>query len=318
MFNKDYSEEVPLARIFDQLMVDGERPSVILDFMELNKEAAGDILISGTCVPRLFQLDFIMRCKSDEVKRLIELVKTTKNIKYSYGPLMAWQILGCHSTKADRLKFEFRNSLNKLIEECPSARHPYRWGLGKDAYQYDSLLSTFCVNDCVADEVANWSFQVFEEYLKSCAHSMFLKRVFQYDVYEKLDPEFRFLMLSKGGKDCWDIEPLLIQILDSNESVEEKEKALEVYKNFDYEYAEDSFVGEMIRCKSFSQIMMKSTLVGSFELRDVIIELLRRNKLKILNDWINHGKEEFNSNLNVSDLVERLTEKAKTERRKNI
>lgn len=308
MFNEEYSKDVPLARIFDQLMFDNEQPSVILNFLDINHDALKDILTRGTCAARLFQLDFIVRCKRDEVEKLIELVKTTDSVKYSYGPLMAWQMFGCKSPVVASLKVGLKNELNNLISSCPSARHPYRWGMGRDARQFDALIAEMCLEGCVPDGVASWPLKTLEKYVRVISHSMYAKRIFQFDVYEKLEPEKRFVMLAFGGKDCWgwDIEPLMVQVLDSNESVEEKEKALEVYREFDYEFQEDSFMSEILSCKSFSQILMKTTLVGAFELRSIIIELLRRNKLKILKDWIKHGKEEFNLNLNVSDLVEHL------------
>ena len=54
MFNEEYSKDVPLARIFDQLMFDNEQPSVILNFLDINHDALKDILTRGTCAARLF------------------------------------------------------------------------------------------------------------------------------------------------------------------------------------------------------------------------------------------------------------------------
>ena len=307
LLDSDYSSDVSLSRILDKFIDDEEQPETILAFLHLHENDIDAIIGSSILGARLFQLDFALKCNLEKIIDLLNIIKKSKSSwMSSYGAYLCWQILRSKSEKSDMFKTALRSEFNKIITSRPHLRHPYRYGCAHHVELFDDMISLYCTSNEVAENVARWSAESLKKYYTNIEWSLFARRMLQYDVIGSLPDIMKYVALNSIEPGCMNAEPLCVQLLDSSEHIDVKLKALDIFSGFNCVYAEGTPEREILDCKSFSQMMMKSTLIGEFDMKKIAIDLIRNARLDVLRDWIAYDKDSFESCINASDIVEYL------------
>jgi len=274
-FDSDISTQVSLSKILDTFILDNESPSVIVEFWKKYDYAFADIISYSLYCNRLFQLDFFIKCNTDEQEYIITKFK---DLLIDDVAMLTWQILKSDSDKVHHVKCKLRQELKWILEYGP--KHPYE-------HRHEifiSALDNVCCKLAESDRISELPLLIQRSklipYFKYISYSLFQKRLMQYDFFSNLDDAAKYVFLEEIFKQCkrYDIVRFVLQILNSDESVDVKLHCLYHMEQTTSFYTTDILNSKTLdivsQCKSFSELMLKMTIFNADVSQFIVLYLL--------------------------------------------
>lgn len=315
-FDDNFSSSVSLSKILDVFFIENEDHSIILEFLKQHDEFFKEIISNSIYWTRIFQLDFILECNHKEISYIISKLKS---IPGKHAAYCCWQILNSNSGCSNSIKYEFRKEMAWILDRF-STSHPYSSYMSRSEAEYDKLIANSFQKRIAIDELANkfnmMNADDFKDYMSNLNASLFKYRILQYDLFEHLAPERKWIFIS-SIKDLANekFEYFTLQVLDSNEDNEIKDMLLDSVCEC-WCYDKGDTYGDCIDASSFGEMMLNMTIAGGINQRKLILMLIECKKWKRLKEWKDFNIEEFNDILNIGDLVEYKMKKMNNERKK--
>lgn len=304
VFDENLSTEVSLSRILDHFIVSGENPDIILSFLELHEEKIEDIIKCSDCSPRFLSIDFVRNLSVHQNEKMAKLLDGVKNGEVDS---LLWQVF--LSKSIDQKTKDIYRKITKLES------NPYHGRTGSETLAYDRIFleSVDSADYVVAlDGITNSGILDFMRYLYS---SIVIPRIFQEDVFSKIDPIRQFVLLNSfQGKRVIPISVFkgFKQLLSGYLEPEIKLKICKVIsengQNFS-DWAEllflvDENTKKMVDLPSFNQIAMKLELGGGDRFCDwILFHLLCKRGLDFLKRCSRGHRHLFEKYFNILDIV---------------
>lgn len=318
-FDETLSNDVSLSQILDAFIIEEERPSIIVSFLETHDADFKSIIVHSLRWTRLFQLDFVLQCSEREVSYLL------KKLKYVPGSVAAyccWQICKSESGTSHRLKWMFKKEMNWILSSFKT-RHPYSHISAKAIAQTDLKLFRACAENRFADAVSELSDEEFKYFMSASNCSIFKFRLNSVDVFIRLDPIKQWLFLKEGNFfENSASENVLWQIL-ATDSIDDEVK-IAIFDKLEHSKIcnkiSESLLSYVEESKSWSELMLKVTLDGHFNMLELAKTMLRNRKWKLLSQWAEQDAASLDAIFKVSKLVQRrwLEEKARSSLKRKL
>ena len=317
VFDDEYSDSVSLSRILDYFIEDGEKSSIILDFLsKYNTDEILDIFKNSRCVPRILCLDFANRCSETEYERILGIVKdVTKRIDrfdkdsmrmYLY---FLWQLLG--SGLSDSRKKLARD----VLKDVPCfEKHPYRGSMGGIVSQYDSVIFNRSTNgDESLCKLCDMNIGAFKRYIDNMWHSLWSMRLMQMDIFGSLDAGKQYILASKVFSNRTtnvdfrnDIFRFYRQIMDSDIDAIMKNSINDMMlSSFPGHYVKNKIHNMVNEYSSIEEIMMMLQIFGMDDYAEdmILYFLLKDDKESLM--WIHENCDNIlEEYLDIRNLVE--------------
>lgn len=302
-FDETISSDVSLSKILDAFILDDEDVSTIIEFLKQHESDFKNIIANSLHWMRLFQVDFILRCRESEIQYLIDKLKSIPGKIAAY---CCWQILSSNSRCADYLKYKFRKEISWILENFNTS-HPYKKHISRFTEAHDSNLFELCTKHSdmsISDYLNILDYTNLSNFLKNLDASLFKYRILQLDVFQELSDINKLIYLKSIKENYSDTGLAYIQILTSNEPLEVKSSALdEYYSRVEFDSRRNIY-DEFAECKSFGEMMLKISIDGNINQQKLMIRLIDCHKIELLKQWKDFDEVEFNNILNIGDLIE--------------
>ena len=301
--NYDFSlsENVSLSRILDQLINDNEPPEVIINFLKMHDNDFKDIIAKSFCWKRIFQLDFIFECNDACIDYIVSKLTCISNKVAMY---LVWQVCKNETELPKYVKDKVRTyafiHLNGYDRNFSS---PYSSINGKIVeHHYDAAFFDACNNKCLIDAMCRMPDDKLHDYCNNLEYSLFKDRFLRYDGLSCLSDIRKLIVLRNvTNVDAYcDNSDFIVQVLESDERPEVKYEAVKYWNQFDLHEPNEN---DYVKCSSFSELLIKMSIEGTYDYHSIIQKLLNYKKLDILKDWIEYDEAGFNEAYNISGLV---------------
>ena len=311
VFDEDLSTKVSLPRVLDHFISSGEDPNTIFGFLELHPDKIKDILRYSDCSPRLLSLDFVGKLSVKQNERFAKILKVVSDNEVE---CMLWQIF--FSKRADET---VKGIYRPLMGDKTS---PYRGRLGGEVLEYDRLLidSSDASDYSVAiDSMDNLNIM---KYINKIDMSVVVQRIFQEDVFCRIDPVKQFVVLNSlplsrdfpisvfkglkqlvgGGLDT-EIKLAICEIFKKRPFVSSSLNRLMENQISDI-METDPRIGTSSNKKTFNQIAMKIGLKGSERYCDwILFYLLYENGLDFFKGFSFGNRRLFEKYFDILDII---------------
>ena len=300
--NYDFSlsENVSLSRILDQLINDNESPEVIINFLKMHDNDFKDIIAKSFCWKRIFQLDFIFECNDACIDYIVSKLTC---ISANVAMYLVWQVCKTETELPKYVKDKFRTYTLHLNGYDMKFSSPYSSINGKMVWHYyDIVFFDACNKKCLIDAICRMPDDKLHDYCNNLEYSLFKYRFLQYDVFSCLSDIQKFIVLRSICKaiNYTMYNEFITQVLESDERPEVKFEAIKYLEQFAYAIPNEN---DYVKCSSFSELLIKMSIEGTYDYHSIIQKLLEYNRLDILKDWIEYDEAGFNEAYNISDLV---------------
>lgn len=303
--NYDFSisENVSLSRILDRLINDNKKPEVIINFLKLHDTDFKDIIAKSFCWKRIFQLDFIFECNDLCIDYIVSKLQS---ISLNIAMYLVWQVCEYEVDLPSYIKDKFRAFARSLAGTDRNFSSPYVYSNGKYVEKaYDAAFFDACNRKCLVETMYNMTDGQLNDYCDNIDGSLFKDRFLQYDVFSCLDDIKKFIVLRSICKATNYINyticnDFIVQVLESDERPEVKFEAAEFWNQFDIETPDEN---DYVKCSSFSELLIRMSIDGTYDYHSVIQHLLDYYRIDILRDWIEYDEVGFNEAYNISGLV---------------
>lgn len=75
-YDETISNDVSLSRILDAFIIEDESPATIVAFLEQHDDSFKDIISYSLHWTRMFQLDFMLKCKGNTLDYMVKKLKS--------------------------------------------------------------------------------------------------------------------------------------------------------------------------------------------------------------------------------------------------
>lgn len=190
MFNPCDDKYVSSSEVLDYFIEENEEPSVILHFLDgMTDGDLNNTLKNSNCVTRLFQFDFISRCKFDERRYFMVLSRRYGDFQANY---LSWQVLQSDLDCCTRNMFRPNMSIRKRIQ------HPHTGIYGRVAADYDKMFLTKGIGVCEISNILNSiTNNDFSSFCACLSNSLFVERILQLDTFMMISSEKKWVLLNK-------------------------------------------------------------------------------------------------------------------------
>ena len=307
--NYDFSlsENVSLSRILDQLINDNESPEVIINFLKMHDNDFEDIIAKSFCWKRIFQLDFIFECNDACIDYIVSKLTCISNKVAMY---LVWQVCKSETELSRTIKNKFKAYTASLSNSDRKFSFPYAHSVGKCVEKtYDMIFFDACNRKCLVEVMCSMTNEQVKNYCDDIDRSLFKDRFLQYDVFSCLSDIQKFIVLRNVTNvdayylhysDTLDNSDFIVQVLELDERPEVKYEAAKYWNQFDLHEPNEN---DYVKCSSFSELLIKMSIEGTYDYHSIIQKLLEYNRLDILKDWIEYDEAGFNEAYNISGLV---------------
>lgn len=321
VYDTNISEDISLSKILDAFIIDNEKSNIIITFLKQHDSYFSEIINNSLYYTKLFQLDFILSCKNDDIKYLIEKLSFIR--KYDVA-LFIWQILKSNAGKLNNIKYTLRTNLYKHIDG--SFKHPY-YLCDKKIEQFDQICFKYIErNNSIIDILCSQNGDNLIQFFDHLNNSLFKTRLIQYDFISNLSDKALYVFLKNVYNLCNNnihrinlinnfhiIKIFTLQILDSNINNEIKKYCFNQYKkiinnhisieaSYNINLETIDIIDIINDSKSFSELMLKMT-ISNYDITQYSILYLMTYKMNWLKEWVTYDKDNLNSYLNVSDFI---------------
>lgn len=209
----------------------------------------------------------------------------------------------------------FRHEISVLLDTL-KVKHPYSGFAGRIVPQIDEKLIRACNQGNFVETAASLGNVEFLTLVSQVSNSVFKYRLMSLDVFECLDEVKKWMMISKSSET---VEYFKWQILASTESDEVKELVLDCMKDATCRNSSSGVdpYSEYLKCKTFSEMMLKSTLQGDFEVLELAKRLVDAERWDLLHDWDKYNHEELDEIFKISAIAEKRLKAQKLKKKKS-
>lgn len=318
VFDETISNEVHLSRVFDHFIEEGEKPGIVLSFLEQHKKDLKEIVLFSIKSPRWFSVDNIHSFSTDELNRLVELCKPLINKGGIYHEVncLVWQVFKCDDTPVT-VRLAFQPLLKKI--QTLNLPHPHSKIFGSDIAITDTVcFASFGINVVdYAISIEAESLEDFTTYVHGLTHSLWYPRMFQADSMKLLDEKHQWIMLSAFTPSLvyyYSVPYLkgLMSILVSDLDREVKMQVCRILNKmnlFDqicsYFKIPKDICNLISNAESFEEISMRLSLSGKYRLFDfVFVAIIAKRGFSFVEKGLRGSRDLFEKFFDVNNLLD--------------
>lgn len=320
VFDETISDEVHLSRVFDHFIEEGEKPGIVLSFLEQHKKDLKEIVLFSIKSPRWFSVDNIHSFSMDELNRLVELCEPLidKGGIYHEVNCLVWQVFKCDDTPVT-VRLAFQPLLRKI--QTLNLQHPHSKISGSDIATLDTVCFASFENN-IADyavSIEAVSLDDFSIYAHGLRHSLWYPRMFQDDSIKLLDEKHQWIILllsvyNPSLMNYHDVPFLkgLMSILVSDLDRDVKMHVCHILNKlnlFDqicsYFKIPKDICDLISNAESFEEISMHLSLSGKYKLFDfVFVAIIAKRGFSFVKKGLRGSRDLFEKFFDVNNLLD--------------
>jgi len=304
VYDDKISSTVSLSKILDCYVIDREPAKVVCQFLKKYDEHFKDILDNSLVSERIYQLDYLRTCSSNESYYLLNHLE---DIDPLVASICIWQLLRCPDK-------ELKAEAQKHVENCIIAhrsyiQHPYSRFRAKSMHAFDQCILDGC---SIENFLNSMPMTELMTYLKNANCSLFASRLYQYDVFENCDVLHKYIMIQNvRNLQARTICNFTMQVLMSSENPEIKYALIcEACKSVDLldtQYFDKTMNSELCKmissCQSYPELAIHLQLYGDDMSHDVVLHMLMHNQLDLLYEFLEMDEETLQKIFPIRDLL---------------